>query len=107
MGPAGPLHFSEWAGMLHSSGSRMQVLGCSGDLVNRLSNGPYRASYGGLRGILNGLMKSSDHPSKGILGVVQCLVAHILAKQPEIYFIKPNFIPTHSKAQISSQINLD
>ena len=37
-----------------------------GDLLSRLSNRPYRASYGllwWLIGILTGLTKSTDHPS--------------------------------------------
>ena len=57
---------STWYGSIHFRLKRGYVLGCSGDLVNRLSNGPYRASYGllwGLCGILNGLTKSTDHPS--------------------------------------------
>ena len=33
--------------------------------MSLLSNGPYRASYGGLEGILTGLTKSTDHASWG------------------------------------------
>ena len=40
-----------------------ELLGCSGDLVSRLSKGPYRAYHGGLKGILAGLPKSTDHPN--------------------------------------------
>ena len=29
------------------------------------------ASYGGLRGILAGLTKSTDHPSRGLLGLIR------------------------------------
>ena len=44
------------------------LLGCSGDLVSRLRDGPYRASYGvvwgPVGGLLTGLTKSTDHPSR-------------------------------------------
>ena len=39
------------------------LVGCSGDLVSRLSDSPYEASSRGLQEILTGLTKSTDHPS--------------------------------------------
>ena len=55
------------------------LLGCAGDLVSLLSNGPCKAGSGGLWGILSGLTKSTDHPSMvSILHVINYLEAQEL-----------------------------